>query len=192
MELGGRTGGLSLWLALQGHQVVCSDLKLPKETASAKHKKHGIEHLIKYETIDAIEIPYETKFDLIIFKSMLGAVEMKGQNHKKQLVIDQIEKALKPGGVLFFSENLEASSFHQWTRKKFNSWGSNWNYLKHSEVPQLLSQFEQVEFKTNGFLGTFGRNEAQRNVLGNLDSIVEAAISQKSRYILTARCIKRA
>jgi len=33
LELGGRQGGLSLWLALKGKTVVCSDLKDVKETA---------------------------------------------------------------------------------------------------------------------------------------------------------------
>ncbi|MGB0423738.1 MAG: SAM-dependent methyltransferase, partial [Flavobacteriales bacterium] len=157
LELGGRTGGLSLWLALKGHQVTCSDLRLPRETAEALHQKYKVDHLVTYETIDASKIPHENKFDVIVFKSMLGAVAMKGQNHKKQEAIDQMEKALKPGGILLFSENLEASQLHQWARKKFNKWGENWNYLKFNEVPELLGNFEKVETRTDGFLAAFGR-----------------------------------
>lgn len=191
LELGGRTGGLSLWLALKGHEVICSDLKLPKETAETLHKKYEVDSLISYETIDASDIEYENQFDLIVFKSMLGAVAMKGQDHKKQLAINQMEKALKPGGTLLFSENLEASSFHQWSRAKFNSWGSNWNYLTYKEVPELLSNFESVKMRTDGFLATFGRTEAQRNAIGKFDSLIAPIVPKRSRYILSAICTKR-
>ena len=41
LELGGRRGGLSLWLGKQGNNVVCSDLESPEAIASVLHKKYA-------------------------------------------------------------------------------------------------------------------------------------------------------
>jgi 2-polyprenyl-3-methyl-5-hydroxy-6-metoxy-1,4-benzoquinol methylase len=50
LELGGREGGLSLWLAMKGNDVVCSDLDAPQEEAFQIHKKHGCDKRINYLT----------------------------------------------------------------------------------------------------------------------------------------------
>src|SRR5213594_2411718 len=74
LELGSRNGGLSLWMALQGAQVVSSDLELPREVACQLHEARGVSHLIHYEAIDSTCIPYTSQFDIVLFKSMLGAI----------------------------------------------------------------------------------------------------------------------
>ena len=79
LELGGREGGLSLWLALKGKEVVCSDLNDVKNTAEHLHEKHNVSNLVKYEDIDATVIPYENYFDVIVFKSIIGGI---GRNNK--------------------------------------------------------------------------------------------------------------
>lgn len=48
LELGGRQGGLSLWLALKSVHVVCSDLTDVRDTASVLHEKHDVIHLVEY------------------------------------------------------------------------------------------------------------------------------------------------
>src|SRR5262245_36141258 len=73
LELGSRNGGLSLWMASQGARVLSSDVELPTQ-ASQLHKARGVSHLIQYESIDATSIPYTMQFDVILFKSMLGAI----------------------------------------------------------------------------------------------------------------------
>ena len=65
LELGGRRGGLSLWLALNNNEVMCSDLNSPKEGATPLHEKYGMANKISYEAIDAINIPYHDHFDLV-------------------------------------------------------------------------------------------------------------------------------
>lgn len=183
LELGGRKGGLSLWLALKGHEVICSDYELPKDTAKPLHEKYKL-NSIEYKSINATDIPYKNEFDVIVFKSILGSVAKMGQNELKAKAIDQIYEALIPGGKLIFAENLEASLFHQFFRNNFTKWGKNWNYLKYSEIEPLMGNFKQVNFSFVGFWGAFGRNEKQRKFLGKIDNWFEKLIPNKKHYIV--------
>ena len=56
LELGSRRGGLSLWLAMKGNYVVCSDLNSPEQMTSVLHKKYSFPGKIEYEAIDATKI----------------------------------------------------------------------------------------------------------------------------------------
>lgn len=172
LELGGREGGLSLWLALKGKTVVCSDLKEVKETAERLHLQYDITSLITYQDIDATDIPYENYFDIIVFKSIIGGIGRNDNLEIQQKVFDEIYKALKPGGKLLFAENLKASSFHQRVRKRFVNWGSSWRYVSINEMREFLKDFSSCEIKTTGIFGTFGRNERQRNLLSTMDRLI--------------------
>ena len=172
LELGGREGGLSLWLALKGKSVVCSDLKDVQKTAEQLHKRHHVSTWITYQDIDATNIPYEEYFDLIVFKSIIGGIG-RNDNYKNQhKVFKEIYKALKPGGKLLFAENLAASAVHRRLRKRFVQWGSSWRYVSLDEMEEFLSDFSYYDIKTTGLLGTFGRTERQRNVLSAVDDLV--------------------
>lgn len=183
LELGCNQGGLSLWLATKGHEVTCSDLQSPEEMAFAYHSSFGIEN-IRYETINATNIPYQNFFDIIIFKSMLGAASRGGKDENKKIIIKNIHKALKPGGRLLFAENLVASGIHRFFRSRFVKWGQDWNYIKYRDVDELFSPFQEVEYVTAGFLGTFGRNEMQRRFFSQIDKLIIPIIPGKFRYIL--------
>lgn len=184
LELGGREGGLTLWLGLKGKSIICSDLKNVKETAAPLHLKHNISSLVKYEDIDATNIPYEDHFDIIVFKSIIGGIGSNDNYEKQQQVFKEIYKALKPGGKLLFAENLIASPLHQRLRKTFINWENYWRYLSIKEMKECLSIFSSYELKTTGVLGTFGRNEAQRNILSTFDSAVLNKLSpDKWKYI---------
>lgn len=173
LELGGHSGGLSLWLALKGKKAVCSDLKDVKDKAEQLHLRHAIpSSLIIYQDIDATNIPYENHFDIIVFKSIIGGIGSGNNYEIQQQVFKEIYKALKPGGKLLFAENLIASPFHQRLRRRFVKWGNSWRYLSINEMKELLSEFSSYEIKTTGFLGTFGRNERQRNFLATVDQLL--------------------
>lgn len=165
LELGAREGGLSLWLATRNKNVVCSDLHNSQQTAIALHSKYETKNLITYQDIDASNIPYEDEFDLIIFKSVLGGIGAFHSAEKQKQAIDSIYKALKPGGVILFAENLEASALHRYLRKRFTDWGANWRYTGIEETKSFFSAFSKLDFHTTGFLATLGRNETQRNLL---------------------------
>lgn len=170
LELGGRQGGPSLWLAQKGIQVICSDYKDTEQNAKALHESYQVAGSIAYEDIDATQIPYSNHFDLIVFKSIIGGIGRGGNRAIQAKVFEEIHKALRPGGVLIFAENLVASSLHQGLRKQFTKWGGDWRYVSTDELEDFLSPFSRKEIKTTGFLSTLGRNEQQRNMLARVDA----------------------
>jgi len=184
LELGSRGGGLSLWLATNNNTVICSDLESPANTASGLHLKHSVQDRIIYESIDATNIGYQNKFDIVIFKSIIGGISGNGKNELKKKTIDEIYKSLKPNGQLLFAENLEASYLHILLRKKFVKWGNRWNYLKYNEIKEVFSSFSEVSYDTTGFFGAFGRNEKQRRFLGKIDGLTRIFIPKSKRYIV--------
>lgn len=184
LELGGRRGGLSLWLAMNNNTVICSDLESPKNHAIELHTKYNCTDKIEYQSINATNIPYENQFDIVVFKSILGGISRNGNDKLKKDTIDQIYKCLKPNGKLLFTENLEASFLHKSFRNFFVKWGNSWNYLKYEEIENVFGSFENIKFKTVGYLGTFGRSEKQRHVLSKLDNLIERFIPMKKRYIV--------
>lgn len=171
LELGGREGGLSLWLALKGKHTICSDLSDTKGTAEKLHIKHQVTAFISYEDIDASAIPYENHFDVIVFKSIIGGIGRNDNLEVQKKVFKEIYKALKPGGKLLFAENLVGSPIHQKLRKRYVNWGSTWRYISIDELKMFLSDFSSYELKTTGFLGTLGRSEGQRNFLAATDGL---------------------
>lgn len=55
LELGAKSGGLSLWLSMNGHKVICSDLINPQNNAEKVHSKYfdKVNNPISYTAIDA-------------------------------------------------------------------------------------------------------------------------------------------
>lgn len=169
LEIGGKGGGLSLWVALHGKNIICSDLSDARLNAFELHSKYNVTEKIKYEDINAASIPYENKFDLILFKSIIGGI---GRDNNKSIQTEtfrQVHKALAPGGKLLFAENLTSSVLHR-TLRKFNKW-NYWRYVTISETQDFLKDFSDVKLQTCGFSGAFGRSESQRRLLGKLDSL---------------------
>lgn len=190
LELGGNRGGPSLWLALNGHSVVCSDLENPEVHARKLHDKYNVENLVTYEAVNALEVPYKEQFDVVVFKSIIGGISRSGNDDRKKEIIDNCYNALKPGGILLFAENLEASFLHTFARKKFVKWGAEWNYLRYSELNPLLQRFSSSTFNTIGFFGAFGRSEKQRQLLSKIDHSIRFLIPKSKRYIVYGIAVK--
>lgn len=171
LDVGSRDGGLSLYLALRGFHVKCTDLETPGGSAIELHKKYHVEHLVTYESLDALNIPYSSTFDVIIFKSILGGIGRNGHREKQIQALSEMMKALKPGGILLFAENLAASKLHRFMRKKFMKWGNYWNYPTEKSLQEMLAAQGKTEFRTTGFAAAFGRTEFQRNVFSVLDKV---------------------
>ena len=192
MELGGRSGGLSLWLSMLGNNVICSDLENPEKNARKLHDKYDLPNPIRYQAVDATNIPFEKHFDIIVFKSILGGISRNNNSHLNQIVINQIYKALKPGGKLLFAENLEATSLHRFVRRKFTNWGRYWNYLTVTDMRILFKGFQDLKHDTAGFLAAFGRTEKQRNFLGKLDTLLfDKTVSRQYEIYCLWRCHQR-
>ncbi len=189
LEIGSRRGGLSLMLAKENNMnVVCSDLTPPDETASLLHVKHQTKHQIQYKGIDCTQIPYpEHTFDVVVFKSVIGAL---GSFEKQKIALSEIFRILKPGGVLLFAENLEASAFHMFLRKKFNRWSTYWRYPKLSDMQLFLKEYKSFEIDTTGFFATMVRPGILNTLISYLDILFEKVVPAKQRYIVYGAAIK--
>lgn len=185
LEIGSRHGGISLWAAYQGMQVVYSDLTGPTPQAIRKHHQYQVTDQIQYLALDATQIPFDQSIDLVIFKSVLGGIGRNNQIGKQEKAINEIYRSLKPRGEVWFAENLTASPLHRFFRKKYVNWGEEWRYITPNEMVNFFSDFSSLEFLTIGFLGNFGRTSSQRAFLGKLDHLFfDKMIPTKYRYIM--------
>jgi len=187
LELGcGANGGLSLWLASKGYNVICSDhIEITDETKNI-HKQYHLENRIEYKIIDALSIPYSDYFDIICFKSVLGGIVRNNNLEVAEQVILQIQKALKLGGVLLFTENLSSSLLHKLLRGRYGALKNNWRYFTTAEIKELFSKFNSFNYKTFGFTGCFGRNENQRRFFGRIDSeVFDKILPENLNYIIS-------
>jgi 2-polyprenyl-3-methyl-5-hydroxy-6-metoxy-1,4-benzoquinol methylase len=182
LEIGCKNGGLSLWAAMNGIQILCTDLNGPTNEAIEKHKRWNTSHLIKYDALNVLDLPHLGKFDIALFKSVLGSL---GNASMQKRAITKIHTALKRNGELWFAENLIASQAHQFLRKKYTNWGRTWKYVSIQEMDEYLSIFSEVQYITVGFLGTLGRVEKQRGFLGKLDRLfMDRLVPSDWRYII--------
>lgn len=184
IELGANQGGLSLWLASLGHEVVCSDYIDIKEEIKKNHSEFNVNGKLSYECIDMLDIPYENHFDVIILKSVLGGVGRDKNDERIQRGINQIYKALKPNGYFLFAENAKATRLHSFLRNKFVNWGNNWNYLDKDQLKNKLNKFNEIKLYTSGFLGILGFNERIRQLLGKIDKLVFNYLPSSYHYIV--------
>lgn len=183
LEVGTNFGGLTLWFASKGAEVFSTDFQGVRAEAVELHAQSGLSHLIKHEKINALDIPYTEKFDIVVFKSVIGAID--DVNLQKKAVAE-MHKALKSGGELFFAENLTASPIHKFFRRKLIKWGNSWRYLTSAEMLEFLEPFAEKSVRIHGFAGTFGRTEPQRNLLALADSYFFNKIVPKSwKYIIS-------
>ena len=189
LEIGAGSGGPSLWLALQGHDVVCSNWQLSREHAAPLHDKYGVSDRIQYTDVDATHIPYENEFDLIVFKSVIGGV---GSKAAQDLAMDGILRALKPGGRLLFAENLRGTVLHRLARAiAYKVRGTSWRYVTLKELRPHLAKYSQHDIRTTGFLGMFGLSEPGRDALAAVDDAVFNRIVPGSwQYVSYGTAIK--
>jgi SAM-dependent methyltransferase len=184
LDIGARRGGLSLWLASKGCEVLCTDLTNPVADAQAYHGRFQVAGAIEYAPMNALEVPYSSYFDVVVFKSVLGGVGRDGHPERQARALLEMHKALKPGGALLFAENLVGSTLHQLLRRRFLPWGRSWRYVTIPEMRQHLSPFRTVELHAAGFWSAFGLNEASRRALGHVDRLVHGLVPVSSRYVL--------
>lgn len=185
LEIGCGQGGLSLWAALNGMEVLCTDLEGPSSEAIQKHNDYKVSDRIRYESLNALDIPYSEEFDVVLFKSVLGGIGRSNNRDNQVKAIKEIHKSLKKGGELWFAENLAASPFHQYFRSRYVEWGNTWRYVTIQEMLEYLSIFSEVKYTTAGFMGSFGRTSVQRSFLGRMDRIIVDKLVPKAwRYIM--------
>lgn len=184
LELGANLGGLSLFFAHRfGCPMVCSDYVFP-EQARAWHQAFAGPVPIEYKQVDVRQIPFpEASFDFVVFKSLLGFVGSHGRAEQIGTAMKEIHRVLRPGGVLFFAENLEGSPLHTLARRSFVPWGRHWHYLSLPEIQQLLRCFSTSEVCATGFFAAFvPRPEWLRGMVARFDQSLPF-IPPKWRYV---------
>jgi len=191
LELGARDGGLSLWMAQKGMNVLCTDLTDDFKNAQELHGKYGVRHLVNYEMMDATQIPFQNHFDLVVFKSILGGVGYNDNFSQQKRAFESIYNALRPGGVLLFADNLVASPFHGFLRRRFIRWGSSWRYVTLTEMNSFLSPFSDSSIKSTGFCAAFGRSEKQRSMLHFFDRFLfNPLVPHDWNYLVYGHAVK--
>lgn len=188
LAIGEREGGLSLWLALQGIQITCSDLNaFPPHTAEL-HANYGVSDKIVYEEQDATNLKCaDNTYDLVIFKSVIGALSKKELQRR---AINEMHRVLKPGGMLLFAENLRSTQVHAHLRRRFIPWDKYWRYLHLKEDQDLFSAFRKVDCRSYGLLAALGRSAAQRNILAGFDKLLCPITPATWHYIMYGCCLK--
>lgn len=177
LEVGAGPGGPTLWLASQGHDVVCTNLADTRGQAFPLHERYGVADRVEYRDIDLREgLPYRDEFDVVVFKSVLGGL---GDDPAfARSVIAEIHAALKPGGVLLFAENLRGTVVHRAARAlAYRVRRSSWRYPTLDELRELLGVFDDLDLRTNGVAAVFGPTEGIRGALAVLDAVALARIT---------------
>lgn len=161
LAIGERDGGLSLWLAMSGFNVICTDITDISTEASALHNKYLLKANISYRSLDIVnDIPLEEQFDIIIAKSVLGGLKTDRSDANtrndsaRRKAVENIYTMLKPKGFFLSAENMEGSRLLQIARRATNK-QKGWDYLKHKELQTLFSNFTSLQIKTFGILPTF-------------------------------------
>lgn len=190
LELGaGQAGGLSLWLALKGASVTCSDYHPRYADVSDRAKKihvdYGISSRITYRRIDARDLPFESTFDIVAYRSMLGGIVREGDLSIADRVVAEVENSLRPGGILLFAENLCGTWLHALMRRRFGAGREGWRYFTLAEVLALHGSFSTLNYATFGTLGLFGQSKRQWSLLGALDRVIlDRLTPRRARYLV--------
>lgn len=192
LEIGAGPGGPSLWLALQGHDVLCTNWEATVAQAAPLHARYeasvGIAGTIEYVDVDATQIPYEDEFDVVVFKSVIGGV---GNKAAQDRAMAGIHRALKPGGRLIFAENLRGTVLHRLVRAiAYKLRGTSWRYVTVKELRPHLGRYAQHDLRTTGFLSMFGLREKHRSALAAVDERLFARLPASWHYVSYGTAVK--
>ena len=161
LTVGERNGGISLWFALQGFKVTCTDRNGPTQRARELHQEHNIGHQVTYTESNVFALPFpDASFDIVACKSVIGGLKLQYADaatrtlENQTRAIQEIHRVLKPGGYFFGAENMAATWFHQKMRRWVKRGRVGWRHPTRKEIDLLFACFEIVEQQPHGFLGS--------------------------------------
>lgn len=189
LAIGERNGGLSMWLALQGFNVVCTDRMNPQQYAISLHKKHGVTDKITYSELDIVNCNWEKEqFDLVIAKSVIGGLKSDPGNSTtrnlqvQQQAINNIHGLLKKGGYFLSAENMQGSLLVKQIRKMKNR-DKGWRYLSWDEMNTLYSSFSEVHIKAFGVLPSLTGNVFLNSFIFGINKYFLQPLPSAYKYI---------
>lgn len=198
LVLGERNGGISLWFALLGFRVLCSDLGVPNEPVLRMHHRWGVGDRIEYAAVDVFDIQFpDASFDIVACKSVIGGLSSVYSDRStrtiphQRLAVNEIHRILKPGGVFCGAENLRGTVLHMLMRRVRHGRKLGWRYLRGAEVRWLFEDFARCEQQAYGFLGTHWGNLFGLNTMcARFDRFVSPALPFEWHYISFIRARK--
>ena len=192
---GSKNGGYSLYLAYKGINVLCTNVIEVSNETKMIHKQFNLSDFINYDVINALDMPKNKQYDLVVFKSVLGGLARNNQVHVAEKAIEQIYKSINKNGLLVFAENIEGTFLHKFFRNKFSYGkdGSGWKYFNIDDLIKIVNKkFDICNYDTNGVIACFGRTEFQRNLLSKFDNYIFNRITpQKYKYVFMCVCRKK-
>jgi SAM-dependent methyltransferase len=161
LVLGERKGGLSLWFARLGFEVLCTDYQLPGAYVPSLHQRWGVQDRVKYDRADVFDLAYPTdSFDVVACKSVIGGLSLDYKDastrslENQKLAVLEIKRILKPAGIFLGAENLTGTGAHMYLRRLRNKGNLGWRYLGMREIQWLFDGYSECQQKAHGFLGT--------------------------------------
>jgi SAM-dependent methyltransferase len=159
LALGERNGGLSLWFALQGYRVICTDRAGPTPAARALHREYGVEELITYDSVDVFQMPYSAgTFDIVACKSVIGGLKSVYDDAATRtleahaVAAREIHRVLRVGGSMLAAENMCGSIIHRLARRCSKGRQIGWRHIQVCDWPVLLEPFRRYDVSYFGFL----------------------------------------
>ncbi|MEZ5017506.1 MAG: methyltransferase domain-containing protein [Flavipsychrobacter sp.] len=189
LAVGERDGGLSLWLALLGFNVTCTDRIGPTEDAGKLHKKYGVADKVTYDELDIVNCDWEgEQYDLIVIKSVLGGVMAVYGDHDsrnfdvQKKAVNNMHHLLKPGGILLSVENMKGNLLlHQLRKMKGKDKG--WHHFSWQEIQELYGSYSDVKTKSFGVLPTLFGNNIVNRIAFFLNKYILNILPPSTKYV---------
>jgi SAM-dependent methyltransferase len=190
LALGEREGGLSLWLASQGFQVICSDIGGIRPVVIAQHQGFPFANRITYHDINIFNIPFDDwHFDLVICKSVIGGLKLERKNAatrtlvNQRRAVDEIHRVLKTGGLFMGAENLRGHHILRVARTWRKKGKIGWRHLTTAEILSLFGSFASVETKCFGVIPSLFRADLLNRCAHRFNRLIDPVAPDDAKYI---------